>query len=95
MVDQRAAILAGTKAAHSLHRDLGMREQVERQGGTRIDVFGTIAKLGATLMFQPLDKLLGAYVPAEELGVLITTSTAAAGSALHRRSRARPSLYAA
>lgn len=73
MVDQRAAILAGTKAAHSLHRDLGVREQVERQGGVRIDVFGAIAKLGATLMFQRLDKLLGAYVPAEEPGVLITT----------------------
>ncbi|MFH1554742.1 MAG: ImmA/IrrE family metallo-endopeptidase [Pseudomonadota bacterium] len=73
MVDQRAAILAGTKAAHSLHLDLGIREQCERHGGSRIDVFNAIAKLGATLMFQPLDKLLGAYVPSDEPGVLITT----------------------
>lgn len=73
MVDSRAAILTGAKAAHTLHRDLGIREQVERSGGGRIDVFGAIAKLGATLMFQPLDKLLGAYLPGEEVGVLITT----------------------
>ncbi|WOH63694.1 ImmA/IrrE family metallo-endopeptidase [Bradyrhizobium sp. BWA-3-5] len=73
MVDNRAAILTGAKAAHTLHRDLGIREQIERGTTSRIDVFSTIAKLGATLMFQPLDKLLGAYLPAEELGVLITT----------------------
>lgn len=69
----RAAILTGAKAAHTLHRDLGIREQVERSGGGRVDVFGAIAKLGATLMFQPLDKLLGAYLPGDEVGVLITT----------------------
>jgi Zn-dependent peptidase ImmA (M78 family) len=73
MVDNREAILNGTKAAHTLHRDLGVREPLERSGGGRVDVFGAIGKLGATLMFQKLDKLLGAYVPAEEPGVLITT----------------------
>ncbi len=73
MVDQRDAILKGVKAAHTLHRDLGVREMLERSNGGRIDVFATIGKLGATLMFQPLDKLLGAYVPGEEPGVLITT----------------------
>lgn len=73
MVDNRAAILAGARAAHTLHRDLGVRAELERLGGGRVDVFGAVAKLGATLMFQPLDKLLGAYVPAEEPGILITT----------------------
>ncbi|MEJ8630185.1 ImmA/IrrE family metallo-endopeptidase [Sphingomonas sp. I4] len=73
MANRRDAILAGTKAAHSLHRDLGIRDLIERQNGARVDVFGAIGKLGATLMFQPLDKLLGAYVPAEEPGILITT----------------------
>ncbi|RYF48696.1 MAG: ImmA/IrrE family metallo-endopeptidase [Cytophagaceae bacterium] len=73
MVDARAAILTGAKAAHMLHRDLGIQEQLERSGGGRIDVFGAIAKLGATLMFQPLDKLLGAYVPDDEPGILIST----------------------
>jgi Zn-dependent peptidase ImmA (M78 family) len=73
VADSRDAILAGAKAAHTLHRDLGVREPLERSGGGRVDVFGAIGKLGATLMFQPLDKLLGAYVPTEEPGVLITT----------------------
>jgi Zn-dependent peptidase ImmA (M78 family) len=73
VVRPRDAILTGAKAAHTLHRDLGIRETLERAGGGRVDVFGAIAKLGATLMFQPLDKLLGAYLPAEEPGVLITT----------------------
>ncbi|ESX21053.1 protease inhibitor I42 family protein [Mesorhizobium sp. M0761] len=73
MVDARNSILTGTKAASELHRDLGIRKRLERSGGGRIDVFGAIGHLGATLMFQPLDKLLGAYVPADEPGVLITT----------------------
>jgi Zn-dependent peptidase ImmA (M78 family) len=73
MADSRAAILAGAKAAHTLHRDLGVRELIERSNNSRVDVFGAINKLGATLMFQPLDKLLGAYLPEEESGVLITT----------------------
>lgn len=73
MADPRSAILAGSKAAHDLHRDLHIREHVERSGDPRVDVFGAISKLGAALMFQPLDKLLGAYFPTEEPGVLITT----------------------
>ena len=73
MPDTRDAILNGVRAAHSLHRDLGVKELLERSRGGRIDVFGAISKLGATLMFQPLDKLLGAYLPAEESGVLITS----------------------
>ena len=73
MIDNRAAILNGVKGAHELHRDLGIREQIERSEEWRIDVFGVISKLGATLMCQPLDKLLGAYIPGDENGVLITT----------------------
>jgi Zn-dependent peptidase ImmA (M78 family) len=73
MVDNREAILVGAKAAHTLHRDLRIRDQLERSGGGRVDVFGAIGRLGATLMFQDLDKLLGAYVPLDELGILITT----------------------
>lgn len=74
MSEARVAILTGAKAAHTLHRDLGVREQLERSKAGRVDVFSAIVKLGATLMFQPLDKLLGAYVPEVETGVLITTT---------------------
>jgi Zn-dependent peptidase ImmA (M78 family)/predicted secreted protein len=73
MADNREAILVGAKAAHALHRDLGIRDQLERGTDGRVDVFGAIGKLGATLMFQDLDKLLGAYFPADEPGILITT----------------------
>ncbi len=73
MAERRDAILKAIKAAHKLHLDLGVRARLERSNGGRVDVFGAIGELGATLMFQPLDKLLGAYVPAEEPGILITT----------------------
>lgn len=73
MTNAREAILAGAKAARKLQLDLGIEEQVRRGGFARIDVFSAINKLGATLMFQPLDKLLGAYVADVEPGVLITT----------------------
>ena len=73
MVDNRAAILKGAKAAHSLHHQLGVKESLERSRVGRVDVFGAIGELGATLMFQKLDKLLGAYLPDEEPGILITT----------------------
>ena len=43
MIDNRAAILNGVKGAHELHRDLGIREQVERSEGWRIDVFNVIS----------------------------------------------------
>jgi Zn-dependent peptidase ImmA (M78 family) len=73
MTDTRGAILAGAKAAHTLHHDLGVRVALEHSNGARIDVFGAVGKLGGTLMFQKLDKLLGAYLPGDEPGVLITT----------------------
>jgi Zn-dependent peptidase ImmA (M78 family) len=73
MTDSRGAILKGSKAAHALLLDLGVREHLERAQGGRVDVFDAVSKVGGTLMFQKLDKLLGAYLPAEEPGVLITT----------------------
>jgi Zn-dependent peptidase ImmA (M78 family) len=76
MVDNRAAILKGAKAAHTLHHQLGVKEALERSRIGRVDVFGAIGKLGATLMFQKLDKLLGAFLPTEEPGILITTQRA-------------------
>lgn len=73
MAERRAAILRAVRAAHTLHLDLGVRARLEHRKGGRVDVFGAIGALGATLMFQPLDNLLGAFVPAEEPGILITT----------------------
>jgi Zn-dependent peptidase ImmA (M78 family) len=73
MADNRESILKGAKAANTLHRDLGVREVLERNNCNRIDVFDAVSKVGGTLMFQKLDRLLGAYVPTDEPGVLITT----------------------
>jgi hypothetical protein len=49
MVDNRTAILTGVKGAHELHRDLGMREQIERSEEWRIDVFSVISRLGVRI----------------------------------------------
>ena len=48
MIDRRHAILKGKKEAARLHREFGMRERIEKEGG-RIDVFGTIVKCGVPL----------------------------------------------
>ncbi len=68
----RAAILRGMRAAIKLHRDLGTRDR--RDPSVRIDVYSTIAKLGALLMFKPLDPLLGAFMrEGSATGVVITS----------------------
>ncbi len=57
--DQRA-ILKGMKGAFRLLRDLGLDQGQKR--AQRVDVFDCIDRTGAVLMFQPLDKLLGAFM---------------------------------
>jgi len=71
--DDRRAIMRGMRSAARLHRDL---DTVAKLGPSmRIDVYGTIVRLGAMLMFQPLDKLLGAYMREDHAkGVIITTN---------------------
>lgn len=70
--NDRAAILRGMRAAMKLHRDLGTREL--KDPSVRVDVYGTIARLGALLMFKPLDPLLGAFVrQGSAAGVVITS----------------------
>lgn len=72
MTDKRHAILRGKKEAARLHREFGMRERIEKDGG-RIDVFGTIVKCGVPLIFKPLDGLLGVFIDAPMPGVMVTT----------------------
>ena len=47
MVDPRSAILRGKREAGKLHRQFDMRSRIE-QGGSRIDVFGTLVQCGNT-----------------------------------------------
>jgi predicted secreted protein len=70
--EERAAILRGMREALRLQRDLGLNEGDNRS--RRIDVFGCIDRCGATLMFQPLDPLLGAFVrEGTTAGILLST----------------------
>lgn len=71
-IEERAAILKGMRAAMRLQRDLGLDKDDDRR--RRIDVFGCINRCGATLMFQPLDPLLGAFVrEGTAAGILLST----------------------
>lgn len=68
----REAILRGMKAAMKLHRDLGTRDADDPT--VRVDVYGTIARTGALLMFKPLDPLLGAFMrEGDTRGIVITS----------------------
>jgi Zn-dependent peptidase ImmA (M78 family)/predicted secreted protein len=72
MTDTRHAILRGKREAARLHREFGMRERIEQDGG-RIDVFDTIVKCGVPLLFKPLDGLLGVFIDVPMPGVMVTT----------------------
>jgi Zn-dependent peptidase ImmA (M78 family) len=74
MNDAREAILLGTRGAADMHATFGLRERIEQRGGA-IDVFGVIQELGVSLLFRPLDPLLGACIrlPDKTAGILVTT----------------------
>jgi Zn-dependent peptidase ImmA (M78 family) len=72
MADYASAIRKATLEASRLQRDLGIQAKVVRDIG-RVDVYGTIARLGVPLMFTRLDGLLGAYYREPRPGVLVTT----------------------
>jgi hypothetical protein len=59
-------------AAGRLHRQLGLRERIEGQGGN-IDVFGSMVALELPILLRPLKSLLGAYLREPAHGVLVTT----------------------
>lgn len=73
MATRRDALLNGVSRAAELHAQLGLREKLK--GGDRpIDVFGAIRACQVTVLFRPLEGLLGAYVPTpRSSGMLITT----------------------
>lgn len=68
----RVSILRGMKAALGLLHDLGLDRGDRR--ANRIDVFDSIDRTGAALMFQPLDKLLGAFMKQDgAAGIILNT----------------------
>ncbi len=66
------AVRKGALAAGRLHRQLGVKEQIEVSGGA-INVFAAISELDVPLMFRPLDGLLGAFLNFPARGILVTT----------------------
>jgi IrrE N-terminal-like domain/Chagasin family peptidase inhibitor I42 len=73
MTTRRDAILNGTSRAAELHADLGLRDAL-KNGDRPVDVLSAIRKIGLVVLFQPLEGLLGAYVPtAGTAGMLVTT----------------------
>jgi hypothetical protein len=71
-MNYREAILTGVKAASALHKTLDTRSPVEIKQRGNIDVFGSILNLNKSLLFRPLDGLLGACV--NGAGVIISTN---------------------
>lgn len=73
MTARRDATLRGIARAAEMHADLGLRDKL-RAGDRPVDVLGAIRACGITVLFRPLDGLLGAYVPTpRSAGMLITT----------------------
>lgn len=71
-MNTREAILTGAKAARQLHNDFDIRKRTVENAGC-IDVFGSLVEMGATVLFRPLDNLLGACLSVPVFGVVITT----------------------
>lgn len=69
---EQQAVLRGMKGAIRLLRDLGYDQGAKR--AQRVDVFDSIDRAGAVLMFKPLDKLLGAFMKqGDAAGVILNT----------------------
>lgn len=71
-MSRRDVILEATAAASREHQRINSQRAVQSTGGG-VDVFGSILSLEIPLLFRPLDKLLGAYVPKPYPGIIITT----------------------
>lgn len=70
----REAILLGVRGATETHTAFRVREQIEGRSGP-VDIVGIIEELGVSLLFRPLDGLLGACLrmPDVGAGILVTT----------------------
>lgn len=69
---KREAILEGVQSATRLHQTLHSRQSLVTGGS--VDVFGALLKVGAALVFRPLDGLLGFCIKGPvDPGVVIST----------------------
>lgn len=70
--DRRNAVLEGSSKAAEVHEQLSLRARVG-DGSGPIDVFRVITDMDVGFLFRPLDKLLGAFLPAPVRGIVVTT----------------------
>ena len=68
--DRRNAVLEGTARAAEMHEELSLRTRLG-DGRGPIDVFRVIMETDVGFLFRPLDKLLGAFLPAPVRGILV------------------------
>ena len=66
--DYAEAVRHGAAAAARLHRNLGLREQLEDEGGA-VNVFAVIHELQIPLLLRPLKGLLGVYLDQSAKGI--------------------------
>ena len=70
--DRRNAALEGMARAAEVHEEHSLRSRLG-DGRGPIDIFRIIMEMDVDFLFRPLDKLLGAFMPAPVGGILITT----------------------
>ena len=71
-MSKRDILLDAISEAGRLHQKMQSQQLVETRGGG-VDVFDAILQLSVPLLFRPLDKLLGAFVPRPSAGIIVTT----------------------
>lgn len=72
MAGYESSLRKASLEATRLHRDHAIQARTVHGNG-RVDVYGTIARLGVPLMFTRLEGLLGAYYREPRPGILVTT----------------------
>lgn len=71
-MSRRETLLEAMAAASRLHQELNSEEVINNVGGS-IDVFAAITRLQVSLVFRPLDGLLGAFMSHPRPGIVVTT----------------------
>lgn len=69
---QRSAVLRVARLAGEVLEASGARSRVE-EGYTRVDPIDIAERAGVQVMAQPMDKLLGAFLREEQVGILLNT----------------------
>jgi Zn-dependent peptidase ImmA (M78 family)/predicted secreted protein len=72
-MNRREMLLDAVAEAERLHLSQNSEETVGTVGGG-VDIFGTINNLSIPLVFRPLDRLLGVFVPRPNPGIMVTTA---------------------